>query len=289
MSIDVVTTIADVKDWRRKQPLADVGLVPTMGYLHDGHLSLVARSVKENPKTAASIFVNPAQFGPGEDLAAYPRDLDRDVALLAEAGCDLVFAPGDDEMFSPRHQTWVQVGQVAEPLEGAHRPGHFRGVATVVLKLFSIFEPARAYFGQKDAQQLAVVKTMTRDLNLPVEVVACSTAREPDGLAMSSRNTYLSAEEREAATILYRALVSAETQWREGVTDAGALRDTMLRVLQSEPLARVDYASVADPDTMIELEDIDGPAVLSLAVHIGATRLIDNVLLGGEHSDTEHA
>lgn len=285
MSIEVVTKIAEVRRWRRGRERDEVGLVPTMGYLHDGHISLVRRSAEENRRTAASIFVNPTQFGPTEDLSAYPRDLDRDVELLAGAGCNLVFAPSDEEMYAAGHQTWVEVGAVAEPLEGAHRPGHFRGVATVVLKLFTIFEPARAYFGQKDAQQLAVVRTMTRDLNVPVQIVSCPTIRDRDGLAMSSRNTYLSAEEREAATVLYRALTAAKREYRGGSADAEHLRETMLRVLETEPLARVDYVSVADPHTMAELEEVDGAAVFSLAVRVGHTRLIDNLPVGDDAAE----
>jgi pantoate--beta-alanine ligase len=251
-----------------------------MGFLHEGHLSLVRHSATENDRTAASIFVNPSQFGPGEDLASYPRDLQRDIAMLDDAGCDLVFTPDSEEMYRADHQTWIEVGSVASRLEGAHRPGHFRGVATIVLKLLQIFEPTRAYFGEKDAQQLAVVQTMVRDLDIPVEIVACPTIREPDGLAMSSRNTYLSPTEREAALVLFRALASAREAWEAGERRAETLRVLMREILAGEPTAEVDYVSVADPTSMAELEIIEGAAVLSLAVRIGRTRLIDNMRVG---------
>jgi pantoate--beta-alanine ligase len=285
VTVEVVRTVGEVRSWRAACDRsaggrAEVGLVPTMGYLHEGHLSLVRRAAEENPCVAASVFVNPTQFGPDEDLAAYPRDLPRDVALLAEAGCQLVFAPEPGEVYLPGHQAWVEPGHVAQPLEGAHRPGHFRGVATVVLKLFGIVEPTRAYFGRKDAQQLAVINTMVRDLNVPVRIVACPTVREPDGLAMSSRNTYLDTAEREAATVLHRALGAARDAWEAGERDAGRLRRIMRDVLASEPLARPDYVSVADPDTLAELEVVTGEVLLSMAVRIGKTRLIDNVVVG---------
>ncbi len=282
MPVRVVNTVDEVRAWhieadRKAGIRAEVGLVPTMGFLHEGHLSLVLRARDENDRVAASIFVNPTQFGPGEDLASYPRDLARDLALLERAGCDLVFVPEPDEMYPPGFQTWVEVGNVAAPLEGAHRPGHFRGVATVVLKLFGIFEPSRAYFGQKDAQQLAVIRTMARDLDLPLEIIACPTIREPDGLAMSSRNTYLAPAERQGATVLYRSLTAARAAWSAGERDAEALRRAMREVLDTEPLARTEYVSVADPLTLQELETVTGNALFSMAVRIGRTRLIDNI------------
>ena len=274
----LATTIREVQEWRHARS-GSVGLVPTMGYLHAGHLSLLERARRENERVAASIFVNPLQFAPGEDLARYPRDIERDRALLTGAGCDLVFTPSVEEMYPPGHSTAVDVGPVAAPLEGERRSGHFRAVATVVLKLLGIFEPTRAYFGQKDAQQLAVIRALVRDLDVTVDVVGCPTVREPDGLALSSRNSYLGPEQRAAAPTLYRALQAARAVWSGGEREAKALRGAMRRVLEAEPLARTDYVSVADPVTFRELETLDGPALLSLAVFLGRARLIDNLLL----------
>lgn len=274
-----VETIAEVRAWRRAAP-DRVGLVPTMGYLHEGHLSLVRRAREENDRVAASLFVNPTQFGPNEDLGRYPRNLQRDQALLAEAGCDLLLVPSVEQMYPRGAETMVDVGSVSAPLEGERRPGHFRGVATVVLKLFGIFEPTHAYFGEKDAQQLAVIRKMVRDLDVPVIVRPCPTVREPDGLAMSSRNSYLGPEERRAATVLYRALKAAEARWNDGERGVEALRETLLAVLAEEPRARVDYMAVADPDTFAPLTGaIEGSALLLLAVHVGPARLIDNLRL----------
>jgi pantoate--beta-alanine ligase len=276
--VRLATTIREVREWRHARS-GSVGVVPTMGYLHAGHLSLLERARRENERVAASIFVNPLQFAPSADLAHYPRDSERDRALLTGAGCDLVFTPSVGEMYPPGHSTFVDVGPVAAPLEGERRPGHFRGVATVVLKLFGIFEPTRAYFGQKDAQQLAVIRTLVRELDVPVDVVGCPTVREADGLALSSRNSYLSPEQRAAAPTLYRALQAARAVWSGGERQADALRAAMRRVLDAEPLARTDYASVADPASFRELESLEGPALLSLAVFLGRARLIDNLLL----------
>jgi pantoate--beta-alanine ligase len=276
-TVHTVTTIEACRAWRAAED--DVGLVPTMGFLHEGHLSLVRRAREECGRVAASIFVNPTQFGPGEDLASYPRDLARDLSLLASAGCDVAFVPTSGEMYPPGFETHVEVGAVASPLEGVIRPGHFRGVATVVTKLLNVVQPRRAYFGQKDAQQLAVIRRMARDLDMPVEIVGCPTVREPDGLAMSSRNTYLGPAEREAATVLYRALSAAREAWLGGERDAEELRDLMRAVLRSEPSAKTDYVSVGDPDSLRELDDVAGPAVVSMAVWIGRTRLIDNIVL----------
>jgi len=273
-----VTTIREVRQWRRAAT-GEVGLVPTMGYLHAGHLSLVERARRENARVAASIFVNPTQFGPTEDLALYPRDLDRDRAFLEAAGCDLLFAPAVEEMYAEGAETTVEVGSIAAPLEGERRPGHFRGVATVVLKLFGIVRPDRAYFGQKDAQQLAVIRKMVRDLDVPVEIVGCPTVREPDGLAMSSRNAYLEADDRRAATVLYRALAAAQDRWAQGERSAGALRSAMRAVLDAEPRAKTEYVSVADPATLRELDDVQGSAIISMAVVLGRSRLIDNLVL----------
>jgi pantoate--beta-alanine ligase len=278
MRMRVVHTIAEARTVRRALP-GTWGFVPTMGYLHEGHLSLVRRARAENDRVAVSIFVNPTQFGPHEDYTRYPRDLERDLRLLEPLGVDLVFVPSVEEMYPPGFQTWVIVEEVSRPLEGASRPGHFRGVATVVAKLFNILQPDRAYFGQKDAQQTVVIWRMVQDLNIPVEIVICPTVREPDGLAMSSRNTYLNPEERRAATVLFRALQAAKARYEAGERDAERLREAMREVIRAEPLARIDYVSVAHPETLQELERVEGPALLSLAVYIGTTRLIDNLML----------
>jgi pantoate--beta-alanine ligase len=257
-----------------------LGLVPTMGYLHEGHLSLARRAREECRSVAVSIFVNPTQFGPGEDLSTYPRDLERDLHLLEAAQVDLVWTPTPEIMYPRGFQTWVEVTEVGRPLEGEQRPGHFRGVTTVVSKLFHAVQPARAYFGQKDAQQAAVIQQMTRDLNFPVEIVVCPTVREPDGLALSSRNTYLTPEQRRAAPVLHRALLAAREAYANGERQAEALRRTAAEVLSAEPLAQVQYVSCADPETLQELEHVGGKALLSLAVFFGKTRLIDNLVLG---------
>lgn len=275
----VVTTLDDLRH-ARAALAGPMGLVPTMGYLHEGHISLVRRARTECASVAASIFVNPAQFGPSEDLAAYPRDLARDLALLEEAGVDLVWTPTAEIVYPAGFQTWVTVEEMARPLEGAHRPGHFRGVATVVAKLFNAFQPQRAYFGQKDAQQAAVIRQMARDLDFPVEVVICPTVREQDGLAMSSRNAYLSQEQRAAAPVLFRALSAAAMAWAAGQRDAEDLRQLMAGIIDAEPLARRQYVSVADPVTLQELEGPVADALLSMAVVVGTTRLIDNLVLG---------
>ncbi len=255
------------------------GLVPTMGALHKGHLSLVSRARGECDHVGVSIFVNPAQFGLREDFGAYPRDLERDLRMLEEAGADLVWTPSAESVYPPGFQTWVSVEEVSAPLEGSARPGHFRGVATIVAKLFNSFLPTNAYFGQKDAQQVAVIKRMASDLDFPVEIVVCPTVREPDGLAMSSRNEYLNPEERRAAGVLYRALTAAKTLFDSGQRGGDELRAAMHQVICSEPLAHEDYVSAADPETLAELSEIMGRALLSLAVRIGRTRLIDNILL----------
>ena len=253
-----------------------LGLVPTMGALHEGHMSLVRRAREENATAAVSIFVNPAQFGPGEDFEAYPRDMHADLARLEEAGVDVVFAPSAEEMYPEGFDTYVDVGRIAERLEGEARPGHFRGVATVVCKLLSIVRPDRAYLGSKDAQQGLVIQRLNADLNLGAEIVMCPTVREPDGLALSSRNAYLDADARRAATVLYRALSLARSL---GGGPAEAIRAAMLDVLEAEPLASVDYVSVADAATLEELETVDRPALVSLAARIGPTRLIDNIVI----------
>ena len=256
-----------------------VGFVPTMGYLHEGHVSLARRARQECNRVVASIFVNPTQFGPTEDLSKYPRDLKRDLQLLEAAGVDLVWTPDNEMMYPPDFSTWVEVEGLTRLLEGAARPGHFRGVTTVVTKLFNAVQPQKAYFGQKDAQQAAVIRKMTRDLNFPIEIVVCPTVREPDGLAMSSRNSYLSAEERQAATTLFRALTTTKSAYERGERNADALRKIMSDVLASEPRAQTQYVSVADYDTLEELETVTGKALLSMAVYMGKTRLIDNFVL----------
>ena len=261
--------------------LRPLGLVPTMGALHEGHLALVRRARGENAAVVVSIFVNPAQFGPMEDLATYPRDMERDLALLDKEGVDLVYAPTPEEVYPPGFDTWVEPGALGERLEGAARPGHFRGVATVVTKLFNVVTPDRSYFGQKDGQQLAVIRQLVRDLNLGVEIVAVPTVRDADGLALSSRNAYLTPEQRAAAPVIYRALSEARELWDMGERDGKVLRLTVRKVLEAEPLIEdVDYVSVADADSLLELELVDRPAMVSTAVRLGQTRLIDNVLLG---------
>ncbi len=257
-----------------------LGLVPTMGFLHAGHLSLVRRARAECASVAVTIFVNPTQFGANEDLNAYPRDLPRDLGLLEAEGADLVWTPGVEDMYPPGYQTWVTVESLTAPLEGAHRPGHFQGVTTVVTKLFNAVQPQRAYFGQKDAQQAVVVRRLTRDLNLPIEVVICPTVREEDGLALSSRNAYLEADERRAATVLYRALTAAARAYEGGMKEADALRLVMYETLVAETAAKTQYISVAQPETLEELFGQVDRALLSMAVHIGSTRLIDNMLVG---------
>jgi pantoate--beta-alanine ligase len=253
-----------------------------MGFLHDGHLSLVRQARQECASAVVSIFVNPTQFGPGEDLSRYPRNLARDQAMLESEDVDILWLPTPEQMYPPGYQTWVTVEEASNPLEGAARPGHFRGVATVVAKLFNAVQPDMAYFGQKDAQQVAVIRQMTRDLNFPVEIVVCPTARETDGLAMSSRNLYLNAQERKAATVLFRSLSAAKDAFAGGERDARKLRMKMEEILAGEVLARPQYISCAHPLTLQELDIITDDALLSMAVYVGTTRLIDNVLLQQE-------
>jgi len=257
-----------------------VGLVPTMGYLHEGHLSLIRRAKAECDHVVVSIFVNPTQFGPNEDLSKYPRDLERDLRLIAPLGVDVVWTPTAEGMYPNGFQTWVQVEALTAPLEGAVRPGHFRGVTTVVAKLFNAVQPHKAYFGQKDAQQAAVIHQMTRDLSYPIEIVVCPIVREADGLAMSSRNKYLEGEDRQAALALSRALNAAKELYDAGERDAEKLRGKMKDVIASEPRAQLQYVSCADYDTLAELAAVTGKTLLSMAVLIGKTRLIDNFVLG---------
>ena len=257
-----------------------LGFVPTMGALHEGHLSLVRTSRVQCDVTAVSIFVNPLQFGPSEDLEKYPRTLQRDAATLEEMGVDFLFAPSVAEMYPPGAQTHVEVGELSGKLDGASRPGHFRGVATVVCKLFEIVRPHRAYFGQKDAAQVAVLRKMVRDLSIDVEMVVCPIVREADGLAMSSRNVYLSPDERRVAPVLSRSLHLAEELYEAGERDAGLMRARISALIAPEPLASIDYVSVADAESLEELTTVDRPALVSLAVRFGRTRLIDNTTLG---------
>jgi len=276
--MQVVGHILEIKALRQ-QLGGSVGFVPTMGYLHEGHLALVKQARVENSAVIVSIYVNPTQFGPREDFGAYPRELDRDLELLREEGVNIVFVPSDDEMYPPEFSSWVDVEKVTERLEGASRPRHFRGVATVVNKLLNIVEPSRAYFGQKDAQQVVVIKRMVADLNMGIEIVVVPTVRESDGLAMSSRNIYISPGERQAATILFTALTLARQLWQGGEKGADKIRRQMTSLIQKEPLAQIDYVSIADAETLEELNLIDRPALASLAVRVGKTRLIDNMPL----------
>ena len=256
-----------------------VGLVPTMGFFHEGHLSLMRRARAECGMVVVSLFVNPTQFGPGEDLAAYPRDFARDCALARAEGVDLMFAPEAGEMYAGDHATFVNVDRLTGNLCGASRPGHFRGVATVVAKLFNACRPQRAYFGLKDYQQVRVIETMIRDLNFPVELVRCPIVREPDGVAMSSRNSYLSADERRAATILRRSLVAAGKRIEQGERNGAAIALQLREAIETEPLASVDYAEVVDATSLAPLGRIDGAALLAVAVRIGRARLIDNLVV----------
>ncbi len=276
----VISGIPETRAALRELPRPH-GLVPTMGFLHEGHLSLVRQARADNASVTASIFVNPAQFGPNEDFTTYPRNMECDLALLEEAGTDLVYTPPVEVVYPPGFDTYVEVGDLTSRLEGVARPGHFKGVATVVAKLFNVLQPDRAYFGQKDAQQALVITKMVADLDFPIEVVVMPTIREADGLALSSRNVYLSPPERQAALSLSRSLGEAERLYRAGERDAVQIRAAMSAILAAEPLARPEYVSIADRATLLELDTITGPAVVSLAVRVGKTRLIDNVLLGG--------
>ena len=274
-------TRAELHDALAEAP-RPIGLVTTMGWLHDGHRALMRRARADNATTVATIFVNPRQFNEADDYRQYPRNEARDLEICAAEGVDIVFAPDVTEIYLPGSDTTVSVGAVARPLEGAARPGHFDGVATVVAILFGLVRADRAYFGQKDAQQVMVIRRMSQDLAIGTDVVACATVREPDGLAMSSRNVHLSADERVAATVLRRALVAARDAWGAGERSGDALRATMHTVLSTEPLAKIDYVSIADGRTLEELETVDRPALASLAVRLGTTRLIDNEILDGD-------
>ena len=274
----VIETIAEMRQIR-KQLAEPVGFVPTMGYLHEGHLFLVRQTRADNPSVIVSIFVNPSQFGPQEDFKNYPRDTDRDLAMLEKENTDIVFMPSVDEMYPPGFDSWVEVGNITKKLEGASRPGHFRGVATVVARLFNIVQPNRAYFGQKDAQQVMVINKLVADLDMNVKIVTLPTLREADGLAMSSRNSYLDSEQRQAATILYEALQLAKRLYDTGERDAEQIRQKIEAHIHKQPLVNIEYISLTDTGTLDEFKRIEPPALVSLAVRIGNTRLIDNIVL----------
>lgn len=278
---EVITSIAAMSETSRMaKRRGTIALVPTMGALHEGHLSLVRTARAACDSVVVSIFVNPTQFGPNEDFERYPRSLDTDLKLLSQEQVNIVFAPGTGEMYPEGNAgTAVEVPGIGDRLDGASRLGHFRGVATVVAKLFHITLPDVAFFGQKDAAQVAVLRAMVRDLNFPLRLVVCPTVRDPDGLAISSRNRYLTASEREQSLVLYRALAEARNEVHRGIQDARKLRDTIVRVLRSEAAAHIEYADVVDPDTLLPVEDISNGALLAVAARIGATRLIDNVVL----------
>ena len=271
------TVRQQVSDWKKSG--LSVGLVPTMGYLHEGHKSLIDAARKENDRVVVSIFVNPMQFGPKEDLASYPRDLEKDAKLCEEAGVDLIFHPQPEEMYQPGFCSYVDMNGLTTELCGKSRPIHFRGVQTVVLKLFHIVTPDRAYFGQKDAQQLAVVKRMVRDLKVGTQIIGCPIIREEDGLAKSSRNTYLNEKERQAALVLSRSLNAGKALVEAGETDAQAVRKAITQEIEKEPMAKIDYVDVVDFDTITPIEIIQGSVLVAIAVYIGKTRLIDNFIV----------
>ena len=268
---------ANIKEWK-KQGLS-IGFVPTMGYLHEGHASLIERAAQENDKVVVSVFVNPIQFGPTEDLDSYPRDFEADCVLCEKMGASLVFHPENEEMYFDDFCTFVDINTLSEVLCGKTRPIHFRGVCTVVSKLFNIVTPDKAYFGQKDAQQLAIIKRMVRDLNFDIEIVGCPIIREDDGLAKSSRNTYLNPQERAAAVILSKAIFTGKKMVEEGIKDALTVKATMMAILKSEPLANVEYVEMVDFGTLQDVETISGPILTAIAVRIGKTRLIDNFIV----------
>ena len=280
--MDIVPTIRGMKNlsasWRAQGET--VGFVPTMGYLHEGHLSLVKASVNQCDKTVVSIFVNPTQFGPGEDYEKYPRDTDRDLSLLKPLGVDAVFMPGAEEFYPPGYQTYVEVTEITNRLCGLSRPGHFRGVTTVCCKLFNVVSPHKAFFGKKDFQQFTVLKRMVEDLNMDLEIVPMPIVREPDGLAMSSRNTYLSEAERKAAICLSRSLKEAQRLFAEGERNATKIHQAIKSIIEAEPLAKIDYVSVCNPFTLDEVETAEKGTLVALAVKVGPARLIDNTQLG---------
>lgn len=281
MSIEIKSSPIEirnqVKEWRRQG--LTVGLVPTMGYLHEGHQSLIKKSVEQNDKTVVSVFVNPIQFGPNEDLATYPRDLDRDARLCEETGADLIFHPEPSDMYEDDFCTFVDMDRVTKNLCGKTRPTHFRGVCTVCSKLFHIVGPDRAYFGQKDAQQLAVIRRMVRDLNFDLEIVGCPIIREDDGLAKSSRNTYLSPQEREAATVLHKALMIGRKAIEDGENNTTIVKELIRQTIEAEPLSKIDYVEIVDFDSIEPIDEIRQNTLIAVAVYIGSTRLIDNEII----------
>jgi pantoate--beta-alanine ligase len=276
--MEIVNTISRMKSLRRELT-GSVGFVPTMGYLHEGHLSLIRQAKVDNSVAVVSLFVNPTQFGPNEDLKHYPRDFEHDLYLLRKVNTDIVFIPSDEEMYPAGFNSWVDVQEISEQLEGEHRPGHFKGVATIVAKLFNIIEPSKAYFGQKDAQQALVIQKMVADLNMNTKVIVLPTIREADGLAMSSRNTYLSTQERKSAVVLFKALTRAKEMYQNGEDKTENIRREMISIVSKEPLAIIDYLSISDARTLEELPILSEPALISIAVRIGKTRLIDNIVL----------
>ncbi len=278
--MEIITTVAEMKaraaQWHAQG--LTVGLTPTMGALHEGHMSLMERARKECDRVVASVFVNPIQFGPGEDYDAYPRDIERDAAIAESKGVDVVFHPSVEEMYPTNYNTYVVMETLTDSLCGAKRPGHFRGVCTVVNKLFNIIDPDKAFFGQKDAQQLAIIKRMVSDLNMRVKVFGCPIVREENGLAKSSRNTYLSPEERKAALVLSRSIFNAQKRIEEGERDAQAIRAAVTSIIEAEPLAKIDYVEVVDLGDMQPVESLGEAGLVAIAVYIGNTRLIDNYL-----------
>jgi pantoate--beta-alanine ligase len=277
--MEIARSIHEMKSLRKKYT-GTVGLVPTMGYLHEGHLQLVRNSKKENPVTVVSIFVNPTQFAPNEDFKAYPRDLDRDLSMLRSVDTDIVFIPTDTDMYPKGYNTWVNMQGITQFLEGRSRPTHFQGVTTVCNKLFNIVQPDRAYFGQKDAQQALVIQKMVRELDMNLEIIVMPTVRESDGLALSSRNTYLKPEERPTANVLYRSLLLAKDMHAKGERDAGKIKAAMTKMVSAVPGANIDYISISDIDTLADVDKITGKVLISMAVRIGKPRLIDNIILG---------
>ena len=281
----IINSIAEMQIAARElRASGTLGLVPTMGALHAGHLSLIDAAKRDCAHVAVSIFVNPLQFGPNEDFGRYPRTFDADCAALSAAGVDVLFAPAAETLTPAAATTFIEVAGISDRLDGASRPGHFRGVATIVAKLFHIVAPHRACFGQKDAAQLAVLRAMVRDLNFPVEIVACPIVREPDGLALSSRNRYLTPEQRSSATILHRALTAAADLHSQGERSSHALSSIMLQAFATEPSVKVEYAAVVDPGTLLPLADAARGALIAVAAHLGETRLIDNHLIGADHA-----
>jgi len=274
----VIETIDEMKRERAKLP-GTVGFVPTMGYLHEGHMSLVRRAKIDNSAVVVSIFVNPTQFGPKEDFDKYPRDTERDLAMLEKEKTNIVFMPPVAETYPPGYDTWVSVEKLTQPLEGAIRPGHFRGVTTVVNKLFNIVQPTKAYFGQKDAQQALVLRKMAVDLNMNLEVVTLPTVRESDGLAMSSRNVYLKPRQRKQAVVISQALSLAYELYAQGETNANVIRQKMKELIEQQPLGKIEYISIASTETLEELETVNPPTLVSLVVIFGKTRLLDNIVL----------